>query len=247
MAVMVTWSASLGANDRSALTARSQNSSTASEAGSSGGIGWTRSPDTASGSRLVASTVTVGHPATTAPTNSTTGASTCSQLSIINNRRRPRNQSTIEATMVMPGWGWIDNVDATEATTPAGSPAAAKSISHTPPTNSSTINQAISMANRVLPTPPGPVNVTNRRFARPSTPCCSSATRPTNSVAGRGRFPDAPSAVANGTSTHPRWSARTPNTCIASAKPFKRCEPRSTSSIPAMRPNTSTVALDTKI
>ena len=86
MAVIAARSSALGRNDASAARARSTNRSTPSDAGSSGKMGWTRSPGTPSGSRLVANTVTVGQPVTTVVTSSATGASTCSQLSTISSR-----------------------------------------------------------------------------------------------------------------------------------------------------------------
>src|SRR4051812_26394781 len=96
-------SAVVNSSDSSPATARSQNNATASGT-TSDGTGTTRSPGSPNGSRLVANTVTVGTPPTTAPINSLTAPITCSQVSTINNRRRPRNQSTIDSTIViLPG------------------------------------------------------------------------------------------------------------------------------------------------
>lgn len=179
IAVMATRSSSLGVKASSTATARSQNSTTPSVAGSSGGTTCTHSPGTPIASRLVVITVTVGQPVTTASTKRVTGASTCSQLSRISRRCRPRNHSTIGSSMVWPEVRGTDSVDATVARTPAF-PTGASGTIHAPPGKSSASDHAISVARRVLPTPPAPVRVISRRIASSAVRSCSSLTRPTS-------------------------------------------------------------------
>ena len=58
------------------------------------------------------------------------------------------------------------------------------------PGSSSAASAAACSASRVLPVPPGPVSVSSRTSSRPSSPrrSASSRSRPTNGVAGTGRF-----------------------------------------------------------
>ena len=53
-----------------------------------------------------------------------------------------------------------------------------------------TNDMAVSIASRVLPTPPGPVRVTKRSLSRRPTNSCNSERRPTKLVNGVGRFPE---------------------------------------------------------
>ena len=161
-------------------------------------MGTTRSPATPNGSRLVARTVTDGHPAITDDTNSAAAGNTCSQLSRINNNRRPRSQSTMAASIEIPACGYTDNVDATPAITASESGIGASSNNHTPSGNASTDNQPASIAVRVLPTPPVPVSVTNRRNGNSAAWLWRRSTRPTYSVANLGRFPGTLCSVFNG-------------------------------------------------
>ena len=94
-------SSSVNSSASSAALARSRNSSIPSD-DVSDATATTRSPGTPNGSRLVANTVESGQPATMAAQRSATGATTCSQLSMIKSTRRPRSQSTIESTIDTP-------------------------------------------------------------------------------------------------------------------------------------------------
>ena len=102
----------------------------------------------------------------------------------------------------MPPCGRIESIAATASTTESGSARGANSTIHTPSRNSSTAIAAISKANRVLPTPPVPVSVTNRRRGRSATRRCKSATEPNHSSTGAGRLPTAVRAVLGWRSSH---------------------------------------------
>ena len=87
---------------------------------------------------------------------------TCSQLSNTNNRTLPSNAAATLPATVLPGCWVMPSTAATASGTAAGSPTAASSKNQTPSGNSSASRAATSVARRVLPTPPTPVNVTNR-------------------------------------------------------------------------------------
>ena len=61
-----------------------------------------------------------------------------------------------------PGWSGSPSARATVTRTSSGSVIGARSTYHTPSPNSPAIPAATWIASRVLPTPPAPVNVTNR-------------------------------------------------------------------------------------
>ena len=125
---------------------------------------------------------------------------------------------------------------------------AASGTKYTPSGNPGTDWCATAIASRVLPDPPGPVNVTNRTPAEP-TRAVSSATspsRPTSGVAGRGRLVAVPSDFNGGKSrTNPSpasWNSRS-----GWARSFNWCNPRSTSCTPSSpaRSTSRAVASDT--
>ena len=87
---------------------------------------------------------------------------TCSQLSNTNSRTRPSNAAATDSLTVLPGCWVMPSTAATASGTAAGSVTAASSKNQTPSGNSSASRAATSSASRVLPTPPTPVNVTNR-------------------------------------------------------------------------------------
>ena len=76
----------------------------------------------------------------------------------------------------------------------SGVVAAANGTKYTPSGNTSTSRRANPTPSRVLPDPPGPVNVTNRTPGEDSNAAnsASSPSRPTNEVAGTGRLDAAP-------------------------------------------------------
>jgi hypothetical protein len=95
-------------------------------------------------------------------TRSAAASRTCSQLSNTNNRTLPSNAAATLSATVLPGCWVMPSTAATASGTAAGSATAANSKTHTPSGNSSASRAATSNASRVLPTPPTPVNVTNR-------------------------------------------------------------------------------------
>src|SRR6516164_5006971 len=167
--ISTTASASPGwASEKSDTTlwARSTNRFTAvdsvPEVTSSDGTRHNCSSLTPTPSRLVARIVTVAEAARTASTRSATLSTTCSQLSNTNSRTLPSNAAATDSVTVLPGCWVMPNTAATASGTAAGSVTAASSKNQTPSGNSSTRRAATSNASRVLPTPPTPVNVTNR-------------------------------------------------------------------------------------
>ncbi len=93
---------------------------------------------------------------------SAAASSTCSQLSNTSSRTLPsRAAATLSATL-LPGCWVMPSTAATASGTAAGSVTAANSKNQTPSGNSSPSRAATSVARRVLPTPPTPVNVNNR-------------------------------------------------------------------------------------
>ena len=90
---------------------------------------------------------------------------------------------------VLPGRRAMPSTAATASGTAAGSVTAANSKNHTPSGNSSANRAATSIASRVLPTPPTPVNVTNRRVRTADCSSPTSDSRPINPVTAAGEFP----------------------------------------------------------
>ena len=203
---MTARSASVGEKAASAAAARSQNSSTPSTAASNDGTAHTRSAATPTGSRLVASNATVGHDAVTRPASSAAASSTCSQLSRISSRRRPRRASTTLSSIDRPSWRRTARVVATAWATASGSATGASSHNHTPSGNSPAAARAASVARRVLPTPPTPVNVTIGRAANSATRRANSSPWPTKLVTDATRFPtrDRPVRSGGNDDTQPR-------------------------------------------
>ncbi len=93
---------------------------------------------------------------------SAAASSTCSQLSNTNNRTLPSNAAATLSATLLPGCWVMPSTAATASGTAAGSATAANSKTHTPSGKSSVSRAATSVARRVLPTPPTPVNVTSR-------------------------------------------------------------------------------------
>ena len=220
-------SPSEGENAASAASARSQNSRTPSVAADNDGTAHTRSPATPSGSRLVASTVTVGHDSVTRPTSSAAASSRCSQLSRITSRRRPRRASTTLSTRDRPSWGRIDRMAATACATAAGSATGASSHNHTPSGNLSATIPPASSARRVLPTPPTPVSVISRRSGTSAARRSSSSPWPTKLVAAAGKFPARCAGVRSGGNPSARPGPHTWNSRSRLATPASSCSPRS--------------------
>ena len=148
------------------LRARSTNRVTAAESmpapTSSEGTSHNCSSATPNPSRLVANTLTVAECARIASTRSAAASRTCSQLSNTNNRTLPSSAAATLSLTLLPGCWVMPSTAATASGTAAGSVTAASSNNQTPSGNSSASRAATSVARRVLPTPPTPVNVTNR-------------------------------------------------------------------------------------
>ena len=142
--------------------------------------------------RLVASTVSSGQPATIRSTQARTPSTTCSQLSRTSSPSLPASEATRASSTDVVRCSRTPTVSATAAVTVPGSVTRTRSANHTPSRRSAADSAATLSANRVLPTPPGPVAVTTRLSARAAARAARSATRPTNGVAGTGspRRPD---------------------------------------------------------
>ncbi len=114
-------------------------------------------------SRLVARIVTVAEAARIASTRSATAVDNV--LAVVEHQQPDsalqRGGDTDSATL-LPGCWVMPSTAATASGTAAGSATAASSKNQTPSGNSSASRAATSSARRVLPTPPTPVNVTNR-------------------------------------------------------------------------------------
>ena len=120
---------------------------------------------------------------------SAAASSTCSQLSNTNNRTLPSNAAATDSLTVLPGCWVMPNTAATASGTAAGSVTAASSKTQTPSGNSSPSRPATSNARRVLPTPPTPVNVTNRCVRTAACTSTTSDSRPMKLVVCRPQVP----------------------------------------------------------
>ena len=154
----------------------------------SGGTGIRCSPETRSNPRLVASTVRPGA-APRSSTSSGPAAGRCSTLSRINSivrgsRYADRSPTAVSSPTCSP------RTRAIVAATRPASPTGASGTNATAANPISSV-EATSMANRVLPTPPGPVSVTSRatRSSSRSRSAAASRSRPTIGVSGTGRSP----------------------------------------------------------
>ena len=148
----------------------------------SGRTGHTCSPGSPSTSRLVARMVTSGHQFRRRSENDAMVPRRCSQLSRTNNARLPRRYSTRVSSTERCWRCCTSTAVAMAPTVDPGSLTGASSATKTSPSNSSHKSPASRIAIRVLPTPPGPVSVTNRWIRSWSVSRSSSSTRPTNLV-----------------------------------------------------------------
>src|SRR6516162_9361884 len=151
--------------------------------------GHTCSSGTQRPSRLVARIRTVAEWASMASIRSAAASRTCSQLSITNNRTLPSWAAAIDSLTVLPGCWVMPSTAATASGTAAGSDTAASSKTQTPSGNSSTRRAATAAASRVLPTPPTPVNVTNRCALTAAWTSSSSHSRPIKLVGAGPQIP----------------------------------------------------------
>ena len=183
---------------------RAQKRSTASAA-ASGGRRYSLSACTCRRSREVTSSASPGHSASS-DASSGAASTTCSMLSSTSSSRR---SPMCSARLVLRAERLGDRRRARTRgrAGPRGRPRTR------PPGTIRPSDAAASIASRVLPAPPGPVSVTSR--APPSIRArtsASSRSRPTNALAGRGRFVFA-IVASGGKLSPPSWkSATAPST-----------------------------------
>ena len=147
---------------------------------SSGGTGTSTSPGTPSCSRLVVRIRSRGHPASNCSASLAQSSTTCSQLSSTSSTRPSTHAFSTVSTRSRPGSSRPSAVATAAVTTdPAGS--GASSTHHSPPRYDRRTSGISSTASRVLPTPAGPVSVTNRCRWSSGRRSSSSRSRPTNS------------------------------------------------------------------
>ncbi len=168
-------------------TATSRASGERVEGGSARGpTGYSCSPRTRKGARLVASTVRLGQ-ASISPATSGAAPSTCSKLSSMSRNSFPRRWATSASRG--PSVSLRPRARTMVGKTSAGSASGASPTKATPSGNIPSASRAASRARRVLPTPPVPVSVSSRTSGRAirSLTSSSSRSRPTSGVAGRGK------------------------------------------------------------
>ena len=208
----------------------------------------TSSPPTPSGCWLVARMRTPGQPRKMSAASAAAAAARCSQLSSISSSALlVRKNSTTLPAVDRPGRGRARSAAATAWAIASPSPAACSSHSHAPSPKDGSWSATACSASRVLPTPPGPVTVTNGDPCIAAASPASSPARPTNELSCTGRFPANASSVRSGGNSPRRpgpvsWKIRT-----GRARSRNRCSPRSTSPHPSGRSSrtSSAVAPDT--
>ena len=180
-------------NNRTALLSPTASGPASRDGTSSVGTVHTTSPARPSGSRLVASTRKPGAAASSRSVRSATSATTCSQLSSTSNRE-PMTAASRSTTVSAGPAISRTSIAACRAsssellTDRASGVTAASSTKTTPSEKRSATSAAAARANRVLPTPPGPVSVTSREDARHESTSAKASSRPMSSVSWAGRF-----------------------------------------------------------
>ena len=112
-----------------------------------------------------------------------------------------RGCSPTRTTCRPPARPWrsgTPNASRIVAATSAPSSSAASDANHTPSRNTGATSAATCNARRDLPTPPGPVNVTNRSCATSAASSFTSSARPMKLVRCTGRLPGSSSSVRSG-------------------------------------------------
>ena len=153
----------------------------------SGGTGKTNSPGTSRRSLLVFMMRTRGHCPASMTATPAADARTCSQLSSTISNSRPASARTTPATGSAASRSGTPSASATDAGTSAGSVREASSTSRAPSSKLPAASAAARSASRVLPHPPGPVNVTTRAARRPSRTAAISGPRPTSELISAGK------------------------------------------------------------
>ena len=151
------------------------------------GTGQVTSPETLSGSRLVARIPTFGQALNSPWESSAHAPSRCSQLSSTTSSRAAPTRFPNASISDPTSWR-RPSVTATDFATSAGSASAASSTSHTPSGWSSSAARATCSANLVLPEPPAPVSVTSLAAGNSFAISASSRSRPMNDVSSTGRL-----------------------------------------------------------
>ena len=106
--------------------------------------------------------------------------------------QQPDDRRRRTSTASAPAEPTAPSVAAIAPATASGSRTAASSTSQAPSRYSGCRVAAVSTARRVLPAPPGPINVTSRRVLVTSTSRARSSSRPTNVVRRRAQIADRP-------------------------------------------------------
>ena len=157
-----------------------------SSGSSSGGTGKTNSPGTSIRSRLVARTATRRHCPASVTTSRLADARTCSQLSRMISSSRSASARTMPAIGSVASRSGTPSASPTNPGTSAGSVREASSTSRAPSSKLPSASVAALRASRVLPHPPGPVNVTTRKARRPSRTAAICGPRPTRELTSAG-------------------------------------------------------------
>ena len=173
--------------------------------------------------------MTVGHCSTTRRSSDAASTNKCSQLSTTTNRCSPCNPMIRASMGEWPGRGRSSSAATNACANPSGSRTGASSASHAPSAKRSSAAQPVSIASRVLPTPPGPTNVTNRAEPSAAASWTSSSSRPTKLDVSDGRRTTGPTTPPIPNESP---SAHRPNT---RSIPIPRNErrPNSTSTAPS--------------
>ena len=176
--------------DTASLAASEAGDEAASVAGrGSGSTGSVCSPRMYKDARLVASTCSAGQDSSRVATNSAVVASTCSQLSRMMRRCSGRRSATRVSVIERSGLGTTPSAVATVTATNSASATGASSTNTAPWAKCDATSPAIASASRVLPTPPGPVNVRRGTASSRSSDraVARSDSRPMRRVRGMGR------------------------------------------------------------
>jgi hypothetical protein len=181
----------------------------------SGGTGHRASPRIPSGSRLVASTRSLGQRPSRLSTSRAAASITCSQLSSTSSVWVADSASTRRLIASRGMAGGSSNPTSrrpsalvTACGTSPGSVTAASSTSHAPPGTSSAILAATVVASRVFPAPPGPTSVTRRPSLSCLSICACSCSRPTKLVRATRRLPRGRVPLGRSGTRSPRRTAR---------------------------------------
>ncbi len=148
----------------------------------SDGTRYVSSPVIPRRSRLVARTTTSAPRLRISSSSRTQPSSTCSALSTTSSTCLDARYSITTSATDLPACCWRANACAIARGTSCGSDRPASSTRKTPSRNASRDRRAASIASRVLPAPPAPVNVTIRWVVSSASSLAISFSRPTKLV-----------------------------------------------------------------